>query len=365
MVRLLGDRKGIERLTRTGEKNRRANPVHSGLVLMSSTFPRILLTGGAGFIGSHAAEALLRRKAQLTLVDNLDDFYPPERKKNNLAEIRRAGDYEFWNLDICEIDRLRRVMELSKPDVIIHLAARAGVQFSIKQPELYEHVNVAGTRNLLELARDFKIKRFLFGSSSSVYGDKARVPFCEDEVNLRPISPYAITKLSGETLCRTYASVHRLSIVALRFFSVYGPRQRPDLAIHKFTALLEAGRPLPIFGDGTAGRDYTYVDDIVSGILAALDCKLQADQQGGSYEVFNLGRSRPVKVAELVKMLERVTGRKAIVERRDAQAGDLALTWADLSKSNRFLAYAPGIQLEEGLGRFYTWYRRNATRIDP
>jgi UDP-glucuronate 4-epimerase len=327
---------------------------------MSGTSPRILLTGGAGFIGSHTAEALLRRRAQLIIVDNLDDSYLPERKKANLEEIRLAGKYEFYHLDICEMEKLRKVMELSRPDMIIHLAALVGVRPSIKQPELYERVNVGGTLNLLELARDFKIKKFLFGSSSSVYGDTTQVPFCEDQVNLKPISPYAATKLSGEMLCRTYARFHRLSIIALRFFSVYGPRQRPDLAIHKFTALLEAGRQLPIFGDGTSGRDYTYVDDIVSGILAALDCELQPYSGGGSYEVFNLGSSCPVRLVELVKMLERVTGRTATLKRMDVQAGDVGLTWADLSKSSRILGYAPAIRLEEGLRRFIAWYSRSS-----
>ncbi len=202
--------------------------------------PHVLLTGGAGFIGSHVAEALLRQKVQLTVLDNLDDFYSRGQKIKNLAEVRCLGEYDFWNCDIREADELGRAIERARPDAIIHLAARAGVRFSIDQPELYERINVDGTRNLLQFARDFKIKRFLFGSSSSVYGATTRVPFCEDDVDLKPISPYAATKLSGEMLCQRYARVYGLSVIVLRLFSVYGPRQRPDLAIHRFTALLEA-----------------------------------------------------------------------------------------------------------------------------
>jgi UDP-glucuronate 4-epimerase len=327
---------------------------------MSGDLPHILLTGGAGFIGSHVAEALLRRKARLTIVDNLDDFYSPEQKTKNLAEIRRVGEYEFCNLDVCEFGKLGESIEGCRPDAIIHLAARAGVRFSINQPELYWRVNVAGTRNLLELARNFKVKRFVFGSSSSVYGKTTRVPFCEDDLNLRPISPYAATKLLGERLCQTYSRVYGLSTVALRFFSVYGPRQRPDLAIHKFMTRLDSGKALQIFGDGTAARDYTYVDDIVHGVLAALDCELQRHADGGSCEVFNLGRSSPVSLIELVGILERVTGRTAVLEHMEAQAGEVLLTWADLSKSTRFLGYAPTVPLEDGLARFREWHRCDA-----
>jgi len=230
---------------------------------------RILLTGGAGFIGSNLAEALLGRGANLTIVDNLDSFYPPTWKKDNLEAIQKAGAFEFFETDICEA-KLADVFARVRPEIVIHLAARAGVRPSIEQPVLYEQVNIGGTVKLLDLCRAYRVKKFVFGSSSSVYGATSKAPFSEDQVELRPISPYAATKLAGEMLCYTYAHLFALPVICLRFFTVYGPRQRPDLAIHKFTALMEAGKPVPIFGDGSTGRDYTFVDDIVAGILCAV-----------------------------------------------------------------------------------------------
>ena len=321
---------------------------------MNKRSQRVLLTGGAGFIGSHLAEALLRRGAELTIVDCLDDFYSPACKQANLEDIRRSGGFEFHAADICEMERLREVFAASRPEAVIHLAARAGVAPSLRQARLYERVNVAGTVNLLELCREFRVGKLLFGSSSSVYGATSRAPFSEDQVELRPISPYAATKLAGELLCYTFAHLYALAIVALRFFTVYGPRQRPDLAIHKFTALLEAGQPLPIYGDGTTGRDYTHVDDIVAGVLAALEY-----EPGGAapFEVFNLGNSHPVKLNELVEQLERATGKRAIRQHEPTQPGDVPLTWADISKAGRLLGYRPATRLEQGLERFVAWYR--------
>jgi UDP-glucuronate 4-epimerase len=317
---------------------------------------RILLTGGAGFIGSHLAEALLRNEVSLSIVDNLDDFYSPAWKKANLETIRRTGYFEFFAHDICDKNRMREVVAGVHPDAIIHLAARAGVRPSIEQPELYERVYVAGTLNLLELCREFRVSRFIFGSSSSVYGASSRAPFSEDQFDLRPISPYAATKLAGELFCYTYAHLYKLPVIALRFFTVYGPRQRPDLAIHKFVARIEAGKPLPIFGDGETGRDYTYVDDIVSGILGALDYNFSS-MDGAPFEICNLGNSQPVKLSELVRRLERATGKKAIVQREAPQQGDVPLTWADISKAGRLLGYHPQTTLEEGLKKFVAWYR--------
>jgi UDP-glucuronate 4-epimerase len=240
--------------------------------------------------------------------------------------------------------------------MVIHLAARAGVRPSTEQPRLYEHVNVAGTLNLLELCREFPVSKFIFGSSSSVYGATSRVPFSEDHVELRPISPYAATKLAAEMLCYTYAHLFGLPVICLRFFTVYGPRQRPDLAIHKFTALMEAGKAIPLFGNGSTARDYTYIDDIVTGVLAALDYD-PSPSGGVPFEVFNLGNSRPVKLAELVELLERVTGHKAVRQQEPIQPGDVPLTWADISKAARLLGYRPVTRLEEGLQRFVAWYR--------
>lgn len=315
---------------------------------------RILLTGGAGFIGSHTAEALLRRGAQLTIVDKLDEFYSPAWKRANLEDLRRVGTFEFAGPDICDYDALRAAYERARPDAVIHLAARAGVRPSIEDPRLYERVNLAGTFNLLELAREFKTPRFVFGSSSSVYGESPRAPFSEDQVELRPISPYAATKLAGELICYTYAHLFGIACVCLRFFTVYGPRQRPDLAIHKFIALVEKGQPIPVFGDGTAGRDYTYVEDTVAGILAAVDYQFPA---GVPFDVFNLGNSSPVKLNDLIAAIEKATGKRALRDQRPAQAGDVPLTWADISKSTRLLGYKPNTPLAEGLAKFVAWYR--------
>ena len=317
----------------------------------------MLLTGGAGFIGSHVAEALLRRGSQLVVADNLDSFYPPFWKKANLEDIRRVGSYEFHAADICDKEPLGQVVARTRPEVVIHLAARAGVRPSIEQPCLYERVNVAGTLNVLELCREFHVKKFIFGSSSSVYGATRRAPFSEDQPNLLPISPYAATKLAGEMLSYTYSHLFGLPVICLRFFTVYGPRQRPDLAIHKFTALIEAGKPLPIFGDGSTARDYTYVEDIVAGVLAALDYELRPSSGNAPFEIFNLGNSHPVKLAELVELLEGVTGRKAIRDWRPPEPGDAPLTWADISKARRLLGYQPTMHLEEGLACFVNWHR--------
>lgn len=323
---------------------------------MTGNPKRILLTGGAGFIGSHLAEALLRNHVQLSIVDNLDEFYSFTWKKANLELIRKIGLFDFFNQDICAMDRLRETVANLRPDVIIHLAARAGVRPSIEQPQLYEKVNVAGTVNLLELCREFQISRLIFGSSSSVYGAGSPAPFSEKQSRLRPISPYAATKLAGELFCYTYAHLYKLPVMALRFFTVYGPRQRPDLAIHKFVARMEAGKPLPIFGDGETGQDYTYVDDIVADVLGALNYDFSSTE-GAPFEICNLGNSQPVKLSELVRMIESATGKKAIVERKATQQGDVPLTWADISKAGNLLSYRPKTSLEEGLKKYVAWYR--------
>jgi UDP-glucuronate 4-epimerase len=325
---------------------------------VGSSPKRILLTGGAGFIGSHVAEALIRRGARLSIVDNLDNFYAPSRKRLNLQAIRDAGSYEFFEVDIRDMDALRKVAERFEPEVVIHLAARAGVRPSIEQPALYESVNVAGTVNILEVAREFKVQRVIFGSSSSVYGITNKVPFCEDDLNTRPISPYAATKLGAELMCYTYAHLYGLTTLCLRFFTVYGPRQRPDLAIHKFTALIESGKPIPVYGDGSMGRDYTYVDDIVDGVTASLEYAPEAKLP---FEVFNLGNSHPVRLSELVAKLEEATGKKALQERLPDQPGDVPITWANIDKAKRLLSYSPKVSMEQGLRNFVAWYRSTLT----
>lgn len=317
----------------------------------------VLLTGGAGFIGSHLAEALLRRGAQLSIVDRLDEFYSPNWKRANLEDVRRVGEFEPSEADIRDHAALREVVARARPQAIIHLAARAGVRPSIEQPCLYQEVNVGGTVNLLELAREFGVRKFIFGSSSSVYGASSRAPFSEEQHELRPISPYAATKLAGEMLGYTYAHLHGLAVTCLRFFTVYGPRQRPDLAIHKFTALMEQGKPIPVFGDGTTGRDYTYVDDTVAGVLAALDYEPAPDATGARFDVFNLGNSHPIQLNDLIAALERASGKKAIRDVKPVQPGDVPLTWADISKAGRLLGYHPQVTIEEGLRRFVAWYR--------
>ena len=321
---------------------------------MQTNPKRILLTGGAGFIGSHVAEALIRRGTKLSVVDSLDNFYAPGRKRRNLQEIRNAGPYDFFEADIRDKDALRKVAERSQPEIVIHLAARAGVRPSIEQPALYESVNVAGTVNLLEIAREFKVPRLIFGSSSSVYGIANTVPFCEDDLNTHPISPYAATKLAAELMCYTYTHLYDLTTLCLRFFTVYGPRQRPDLAIHKFTALIEAGKPIPVYGDGSMGRDYTYVDDIVAGVIASLE---YAPSPNLPFEVFNLGNSHPVRLAELIQHLEVATGKKALQDRLPDQPGDVPITWANIDKAKRLLGYSPRTSIEQGLRNFVVWYR--------
>lgn len=318
----------------------------------------VLLTGGAGFIGSSLAEALLRRGTRLAIVDELNDFYSPAIKKANLGEIGQTGEFDFFQADICDLSQLREAFEAAQPEIVVHLAARAGVRPSLEDPALYERVNVAGTMNVLEMCREFKVRKFLFGSSSSVYGVAEQVPFKESNTELRPISPYAATKLSGEMLAFTYAYLHGIEVVCLRFFTVYGPRQRPDLAIYKFTELIEAGRPIPFFGDGASGRDYTFVSDIVSGLLAALEYRPEPGVGSERFDILNLGNSHPVTLNELVELLEAATGKRAVRKQLSAQPGDVPITWADISKARRLLNYAPQTPIEEGIAEFVSWFRR-------
>jgi UDP-glucuronate 4-epimerase len=310
---------------------------------------KILVTGGAGFIGSHLSEALLKLGHQLVIVDDLNDYYSPSLKQLNLASVRKAGPVEFHHLDICDREAMLQIASDHRPEAIIHLAARAGVRPSLQQPFLYERVNVHGTLVLLEAARIAGTKKFVFASSSSVYGVTQRVPFQEDDPSILPISPYAATKIAGEKLCYTWSHLYGIHAVCLRFFTVFGPRQRPDLAIRKFVENIRAGNPIPVFGELTTARDYTFVADTVSGILAALnyDCR---------FDVFNLGNSHPVSLGEMIETIERVLGKRAMVNRLPAQPGDVPITYADISKANRLLGYLPKASLEEGLRHFVAWY---------
>jgi UDP-glucuronate 4-epimerase len=316
---------------------------------------RILLTGGAGFIGSHLAETLIGCGAKLAIVDNLDDFYAPSRKQDNLREVREgAGSFDFFEADLRDAAALRSVAERTRPEIVIHLAARAGVRPSIEQPALYESVNIAGTLNVLEIARELKVERVIFGSSSSVYGVTKMIPFSEEDCNIRPISPYAATKLAAELMCYTYTHLYGLPIICLRFFTVYGPRQRPDLAIHKFTSLIESGRAIPVYGDGSMGRDYTYVSDIVAGVVASLE---YSTGRGVPFDIINLGNCHPVTLTELIAQLEAATGKKALQERLPEQPGDVPMTCANIDKARRLLGYSPQTTMEQGLRKFVDWYR--------
>ncbi len=311
---------------------------------------KILLTGGAGFIGSHLADRLLREGCALEIVDDLNDFYPPADKRKNLEEIRRSGAFTFHEVDIRETERTAAIVAAARPDIIVHLAARAGVRPSLEQPLLYEQTNMVGTVGLLEACRKTGVKKFVFASSSSIYGIANQVPFREDDFHNLPISPYAATKLAGEKMCFTYSHLFGIDCVCLRFFTVYGPRQRPDLAIRKFTRMIDEGRPIPFFGDGTAGRDYTYVDDTVDGVIRAM-------HHDTRYDVFNLGNSHPVSLSAMVAAIEAALGKKAIIDRQPDQPGDVPITYADISKAKRILGYNPKTPFEDGIRKFVAWHR--------
>jgi UDP-glucuronate 4-epimerase len=312
----------------------------------------ILVTGGAGFIGSHLVDALLAEgRWRVTVVDDFNDFYAPEVKRENVRSHLQHELYQLAAADIRDRAALARIFSETKFDVIVHLAGRAGVRPSLSEPELYCETNITGTLHLLELARERDVRQFVFGSSSSVYGINAKVPFSEEDPIRQPISPYAATKAAGELLCHTYTHLYGIRSVCLRFFTVYGARQRPDLAIHKFARLIDEGQPIPVFGDGTTRRDYTYVDDIIAGVRAAID------YEASDYEVFNLGESRTVELNELIALLEKNLERRAVINRQPLQPGDVPQTFADVSKARRLLGYNPQTQIEEGISRFVKWFR--------
>lgn len=311
-----------------------------------------LVTGGAGFIGSHLVDRLLATDVEnVTVVDDFNDFYDPSIKQNNIQDHLKDSRYSIQNIDIRDRAALQKLITENNFDCVVHLAARAGVRPSLSEPQLYTETNINGTLNLLELSRQHNIKQFVFGSSSSVYGINAKVPFSEDDPIRQPISPYAATKGAGELLCHTYSHLYGLRCICLRFFTVYGPRQRPDLAIHKFAKLISAGKPIPVFGDGTTRRDYTYVDDIIDGVIAAIN------YDKTNYEVFNLGESRTVELNDLISLLEKELDSHAIIDQQPPQPGDVPQTFADISKARALLGYDPKTQIEEGLHRFVEWFR--------
>jgi UDP-glucuronate 4-epimerase len=311
----------------------------------------VLVTGGAGFIGSHVCERLLFSGHSVWTLDDLNPFYSPAIKRQNLKEIESHGKpFTFVEGGLCDAAALQKLFSSARFDQIIHLAARAGVRPSLEEPELFQQVNVGGTVNLLEIAHRHGVKKILIASSSSVYGVNKKVPFAESDPVFSAISPYAATKLACESLGHVYHHVYGMDVTMVRFFTVYGPRQRPDLAIHKFAKLIAAGKPIPVFGDGSTARDYTYVTDIVDGIMASTE-------RNFGYEIFNLGESQTVTLSRLIELLEKAIGRKAIIERLPAQAGDVPMTYADITKSRERLGYAPRVKIEDGIPLFVKWLR--------
>lgn len=314
---------------------------------------KILVTGAAGFIGSHLCQRLLARGDDVIGVDNFDPFYDCRVKQQNLAGLHQQEGFQFCRMDICDMDALTELWQshCNRLDAVVHLAAKAGVRPSIEDPLGYERTNIQGTLALLRLVTAAEPRpRFIFASSSSVYGNSPKIPFSEEDNVDFPISPYGATKKAGELICHTYHHLYSLPVWCLRFFTVYGPRQRPDLAIHKFTAHILRGESIEMFGDGSSSRDYTYVDDILVGVVAAIDCC-----QG--YEIINLGSEQPISLREMIRTIENVTGKVAVVEQLPMQPGDVNRTFADVAKAKRLLGYSPQVCFSIGVRRFVDWYQ--------
>ena len=313
----------------------------------------ILITGGAGFIGSHLSEKIIGLGHRVICIDDFNDYYDPAIKEHNLKDIIDNEGFILYRADILDRLALRNIFSAHNIDMVIHLAARAGVRPSLSNAALYEKVNVEGTINLLEGCRERSINRFIFASSSSVYGGNKKVPFSETDKVDFPVSPYAATKKSGELMCYTYHHLYNISVFAFRFFTVYGPRQRPEMAIHKFARKIFNGDPIEVYGDGSSSRDYTYIDDIINGIIGSLDLV-------SSYEIINLGNSYPVRLSDLVKLIEEKTGRKAVVKHAEPQPGDVFTTYADIERAKKLIKYDPRTPIEEGLQYFMDWYREKS-----
>ena len=316
---------------------------------------RVLVTGGAGFIGSHVCERLVARGDDLVIVDSFDPFYDPAIKRRNIETTMASGRARLIEADVADTDRLEAALGNDSIDAIIHLAARAGVRPSLERPLDYVRTNVEGTCSLLEIARRKRIRPFVMGSSSSVYGDATPVPFRESEPAGQPISPYAATKRAAELLCHTHAHLYGLSVACLRFFTVYGPRQRPDLAIHKFARLMTDGAEIPVFGDGSTERDYTYIDDIVDGVESALNWSIAAD--AGTFEIMNLGENQTTSLSRLIQLIAAELGAEPQLKRLPHQPGDVQCTFADIAKARTMLGYDPHTSMEDGIRRFVEWFR--------
>jgi UDP-glucuronate 4-epimerase len=312
---------------------------------------RILVTGGAGFIGSHLVEKLLAAGHEVAALDDFNDFYDPQIKHANIAGF--AKDVTMHHVDLRDGASVRNLFHREKFETVAHLAARAGVRPSIQHPQLYYDTNISGTLHLLDAASVTKVERFIFASSSSVYGASKTVPFSEDQHLTQTLSPYAATKIAGEFLCSTFSHLYQMRVIALRYFTVYGPRQRPDLAIHQFTRRMHAGQPIDQFGDGSTRRDYTYIDDVIQGTMAALK------YDGPLFDIFNLGESETIQLQDLIGAIENALEKKAKINRLPEQAGDMPLTCADISKARKLLGYNPTTRFSDGLPRFIDWFLRS------
>jgi UDP-glucuronate 4-epimerase len=313
----------------------------------------ILVTGGAGFIGSHLCEQLLKEGYHVICLDNFDNFYDPHIKMINIEEVRKKhpGQFTLITGDIRNPEHLKEAFKKNRIDLVVHLAARAGVRPSIADPLLYQDVNIRGTIVILEACKKYGLKDFIFASSSSVYGENQRVPFSEEDLNIQPISPYGATKRAGELLCYSYHNLYGINIACLRIFTAYGPRQRPEMAIHKFTRLIDQGEEIPMYGDGSSQRDYTYIDDLIEGIIAVI-------HRHKGYEIYNLGESQTTSLKELIHLIEGSLGKKANIQVLEPQPGDVSLTHADITKAKRLLGYQPKFKMEKGIKRFMDWYKK-------
>ena len=313
---------------------------------------KILVTGGAGFIGSHVCDALLKKGKQVICLDSFNDYYSPERKRKNIQHNISNNSFFLEEKDITQFEKLKEVFKKHKMKTVIHLAAQAGVRASLKNPSLYEEINVKGTLNLLELSRRYNVQNFVFGSSSSVYGLNKKIPFSENDKTNTPISPYAATKKAGEMLCHTYSKIHGLNIICLRFFTVYGPRGRLDMAPYLFTKLINENKPIFKYGDGTSKRDYTYVNDVVQSILSA-------SEKNYSFEIFNIGNSKTVELNKFISVIENLLGKKAKIIQKQMPQEDVPVTYADISKAKKDLGYDPKTDIKQGMKEFITWFNKN------
>lgn len=318
--------------------------------------PHILITGAAGFIGSHLSEALLARGDSVTALDSFNEYYPPAIKRANIALCLTHPKFTLFETDICDAETTKHVIETARPDVIVHLAARAGVRPSLDDPNLYHRVNIIGTQNVLDAAMAAKPSHIVMASSSSVYGGLTEVPFHEGMDVSIPISPYAATKRMNELMARVYHETYGLNVTLLRIFTAYGPRQRPDMAIQKFARLIETGQPVPMYGDGTTRRDYTYVGDLIAGIIQAVDRPF-------GYEIFNLGESRTTALKQLIDVLGHALGKQPLILGMPTQPGDVDITYANIDKARKLLGYDPQMSLESGIDEFVAWRRHNGAAV--